>query len=135
MIALRTTRLTVALSILLFGSCSIYQDVNFTLVCKGKNDVMSKLKSDPARIEIKEESRTYSFELRDLYGYHCHTQRSEKIACIRSLDDEDTFRHESMVFTRATMNVTHISSTEKKKTGLVIEESFEGACLETDFPE
>lgn len=133
MIVVRTTRLTVALSILMLGSCGIYQDVNFTLVCKGKNDVMSKLKADPARTEIKEESRTYSFELRDLDGYHCHTKRSEKIACIRSLDDEDTFRHESMAFTRATMSVTHTSSTEKKKTGLVIEESFEGVCVETDL--
>ncbi len=137
MIALRTTSLAVAFSMLLLGlvSCSVKQDFNFTLVCKGKNDVMSKLKADPAETEIKEESRTYAFQLRDLEGYHCHTKRSEKIACIRSLDDEETFRHESMVFTRATMSVTHTSSTEKKKTGLVIEESFEGQCVETDLPD
>jgi len=136
MIAARTKGLAVALSMLMLSlvSCGVKQDFNFTLVCKGKNDVMSKLKADPAETEIKQETRTYPFQLRDLDGYHCHTKRAEKIACIRSLDDEETFRHESMVFTRATMSVTHTSSTEKKKTGLVIEESFEGQCVETDLP-
>ncbi len=117
---------------ILLASCSINQDYNFTLVCKGKNDVMTKLKMEPAETEIKDETRTYEFELRDLKDYHCHTRRAEKIACIRSLDDEDTFRHESMIFTRSNMSVTHTSSTEKKKTGLVVEESFEGQCVETD---
>ncbi len=117
---------------ILLASCSINQDYNFTLVCKGKNDVMTKLKMGPAETEIKDETRTYEFELRDLKDYHCHTRRAEKIACIRSLDDEDTFRHESMIFTRSNMSVTHTSSTEKKKTGLVVEESFEGQCVETD---
>jgi len=93
---------------------------------------MAKLKMDPAEIEVKDETRTYEFELRDLKDYHCHTRRAEKIACIRSQDDEDTFRHESMIFTRSNMTVTHTSSTEKKKTGLVVEESFEGLCVETD---
>lgn len=134
MIALRATRVAVVLSVLMLASCGVKQDFNFTLVCKGKNDVMSKLKADPAETEIKEETRTYPFQLRDLDGYHCHTKRSEKIACIRSLDNEEIFRHESMVFTRATMSVTHTSSTEKKKTGLVIEESYEGQCVETDLP-
>ena len=132
MISVRTTRLAIVFSMLMLASCGVTQDFNFTLVCKGKNDVMSKLKAEPAETEIKEETRTYPFQLRDLDGYHCHTKRSEKIACIRSLDDEETFRHESMVFTRATMSVTHISSTEKKKIGLVIEESFEGQCVESD---
>jgi hypothetical protein len=134
MIPARATRVAVALSMLLLGACDVKQDYNFTLVCKGKNDVMSKLKAEPAETEIKEETRTYPFQLRDLDGYHCHTKRSEKIACIRSQDDEETFRHESMVFTRATMSVTHTSSTEKKKTGLVIEESFEAQCIESDLP-
>lgn len=134
MIVVKTTRLAITFSMLLLASCGVKQDFNFTLVCKGKNDVMSKLKADPAKTEIKEETRTYPFQLRDLDGYHCHTKRSEKIACIRSLDDEETFRHESMVFTRATMSVTHTSSTEKKKTGLVIEESFEAQCVETGLP-
>jgi|LauGreDrversion4_2_1035121.scaffolds.fasta_scaffold126665_3 hypothetical protein len=134
MIAVKTTRIAAAFSMLMLASCSVKQDFTFTLVCKGKNDVMSKLKADPAETEIKEETRTYSFQLRDLEGYHCHTKRSEKIACIRSLDDEYIFRHESMVFTRATMSVTHTSSTEKKKTGMVVEESFEGQCVETDRP-
>jgi hypothetical protein len=134
MIAVKTTRIAAAFSMLMLVSCGVKQDFTFTIVCKGKNDVMSKLKADPAKTEIKEETRTYPFQLRDLDGYHCHTKRSEKIACIRSLDDEETFRHESMVFTRATMSVTHTSSTEKKKTGLVIEESFEAQCVETDLP-
>ena len=136
MTAARIKSLAVTLFLLMLGlaSCGVKQDFNFTLVCKGKNDVMSKLKADPAESDVKEETRTYPFQLRDLDGYHCHTKRSEKIACIRSLDDEETFRHESMVFTRATMSVTHTSSTEKKKTGLVIEESFEGQCVETDLP-
>lgn len=133
MIAVRTMRIAAAFSMLMLASCGVKQDFNFTLVCKGKNDVMSKLKADPAETEIKEETRTYPFQLRDLDGYNCHTKRSEKIACIRSLDDVETFRHESMVFTRATMSVTHTSSTEKKKTGLVIEESFEGQCVDTDL--
>jgi hypothetical protein len=115
-------------------SCGVKQDFNFTLFCKGKNDVMSKLKTEPAQTEVKEETRTYPFEFRDLDGYHCHTKRSEKIACIRSLDNDETFRHESMIFTRATMSVIHTASTEQKKTGLVIEESFEGTCTETDVP-
>jgi len=130
----RTRSLAVVLGVLLLSSCGIKQDYNFSLVCKGKNDVMSKLKADPAVSEIKEETRTYDFELRDLKDYHCHTKRSEKIACIRSVDDEEMFHHESMIFTRATMSVPHTSSTEKKKTGLVIEESFEGQCVETDLP-
>lgn len=129
--ALKTRAFVVVMAILL-ASCSVKQDYNFTLVCKGKNDVMAKLKMDPAEIEVKDETRTYEFELRDLKDYHCHTRRAEKIACIRSQDDEDTFRHESMIFTRSNMTVTHTSSTEKKKTGLVVEESFEGLCVETD---
>ncbi len=118
----------------LLASCGIKQDFNFSLVCKGKNDVMSKLKMDPAESKVDEETRTYRFELRDLKDYHCHTKRSDKIACIRSIDDEYIFRHESMIFTRASMSVTHTVSTEKKKTGLVVEESFEGLCVETDLP-
>lgn len=129
--ALKTTAYIIVMATLL-ASCSVKQDYNFTLVCKGKNDVMSKLKMYPAEIEVKDETRTYEFELRDLKDYHCHTRRAEKIACIRSLDDEDTFRHESMIFTRSKMSVTHTSSTEEKKTGLVVEESFEGLCVETD---
>jgi len=125
-------RVFIFVVVILLASCSIKQDYNFTLVCKGKNDVMAKLKMEPAETEIKDETRTYEFELRDLKDYHCHTRRAEKIACIRSLDDEDTFRHESMIFTRSNLSVTHTSSTEKKKTGLVVEESFEGQCVETD---
>lgn len=117
---------------MLVASCGIKQDYNFSLVCKGKNEVMSKLKMDPADMQTKDETRTYEFELRDLKDYHCHTKRSEKIACIRSVDDEETFSHESIIFTRSTMSVTHTSATEKKKTGLVVEESFEGLCVETD---
>jgi hypothetical protein len=128
------TRGLLLVSAMLLASCGIKQDFNFSLVCKGKNEVMSKLKMDPADMETKDETRTYEFELRDLKDYHCHTQRSEKIACIRSVDDEETFRHESMIFTRSSMIVTHTSVTEKKKTGLVVEESFEGLCVETDLP-
>lgn len=131
--AVKTRGLILVLAVLL-ASCGIKQDFNFSLVCKGKNDVMSKLKMDPAQSKVEEETRTYEFELRDLKDYHCHTRRAEKIACIRSIDDEDTFRHESMIFTRSSMSVTHTASTEKKKTGLVVEESFEGLCVETDLP-
>lgn len=133
MMALKTKGLLLVLAMLV-ASCGIKQDYNFSLVCKGKNEVMSKLKMDPADMQTKDETRTYEFELRDLKDYHCHTKRSEKIACIRSVDDEETFRHESIIFTRSTMSVTHTSATEKKKTGLVVEESFEGLCVETDVP-
>ena len=53
MISVRTTRLAIVFSMLMLVSCGVKQDFNFTLVCKGKNDVMSKLKAEPAETEIK----------------------------------------------------------------------------------
>lgn len=112
----------------LLQSCGFQEDYRLTLSCKGSNEVLSKLAQQPATSETTEQTRRYAFELRELNGYHCHTWRKEKIACIRSQEDDDSFIHESVTIHRTSMDVAHITTTEKKKIGLVQEESFQGKC-------
>lgn len=111
-------------------ACGLKDDYRLTLACKGANETLSKIAQNPAETASRDETRRYAFELRALEGYSCHTWRQEKIACIRSEDDEDTYIHESITIRRDSMTVQHVATVEKKKTGLVREESFQGSCTE-----
>jgi hypothetical protein len=109
-------------------SCGWQEDYRLTLECRGTAESLSKKAHDPAENTSREEGRRYAFALRELEGYACHTWRGDKIACIRSIDDEDTYLHESVTIHRPDMTVEHVATIEKKRTGLVREESFQGKC-------
>ena len=120
------------LGLVLLQSCSLKEDYRLTLTCKGSDEVLAKLAQKPATNEVREQTRRYAFQLRELNGYHCHTWRKEKIACIRSQEDDESFVHESITIQRIPMEVVHITTTEKKRIGLVQEESFQGKCVAND---
>ena len=109
-------------------ACGLQEDYRLTLECRGTVEALSKKTHEPAETTSREEGRLYAFRLRELEGYTCHTWRNDKIACIRSLDDEDTYLHESLTIHRAAMTVEHVATVEKKRTGLVREENFQGKC-------
>ena len=112
------------------SACSLKDDYRLKLECQGAVEILSKKVHDPAENKSREEGRRYAFSLRELEGYTCHTWRSDKIACIRSVDDEDTYLHESVTIHRSAMTVEHVATREKKPTGLVREESFQGKCTQ-----
>ncbi len=116
---------------LCLGACGLQDDYRLTLVCKGSLDTLSKKIHDPAETVSREERRQYAFALRGLEDYPCHSWRKDKIACIRSVDDEDTYLHESVTIHRADMTVEHVATIEKKRTGLVREENFQGTCTQS----
>ena len=109
-------------------ACGFQDDYELALACRGKVETLSKKPHEPADETSREETRRYAFKLHELEGYACHTWRSDKIACIRSVDDEDTFLHESLTIHRGPMTVEHVATLEKKRTGLTREESFQGKC-------
>lgn len=109
-------------------ACGLQEDYRLTLECRGAVDTLSKKSHEPADDGSRNETRRYAFQLRELEGYTCHTWRNDKIACIRSLDDEDTYLHESLTIHRQAMTVEHVATVEKKTTGLVREENFQGKC-------
>ena len=111
-------------------SCGLQDDYRLTLECRGAVDTLSKKSHEPADDGSRDETRRYAFRLRELEGYTCHTWRNDKIACIRTLDDEDTYLHESLTIHSQAMTVEHVATVEKKITGLVREENFQGKCSE-----
>jgi uncharacterized lipoprotein YehR (DUF1307 family) len=115
--------------------CGWQEDYRLTLECRGTAESLSKKGHDPAETASREEGRRYAFQLRELEGYACHTWRDDKIACIRSIDDEDTYLHESITIQRKAMTVEHVATMEKKLTGLVREESFLGQCEKAASPD
>ena len=127
---LRLSCLLAALSSL--SACGLQEDYQLTLACRGTLETLSKKAHEPAGDASREEVRRYDFKLRELEGYACHTWRKDKIACIRSLDDEDTFLHESLTVHREVMTVEHVATLEKKRTGLIREENFQGKCTKME---
>ena len=123
---LRLSSLLVALASL--TACGLQDDYELTLECRGTVETLSKKPHEPADEASRDEARRYVFKLHELEGYTCHTWRKDKIACIRSLDDEDTFLHESLTIHREVMTVEHVATLEKKSTGLTREENFQGKC-------
>ena len=123
---LRLSSLLVALASL--TACGLQDDYELTLECRGTVETLSKKPHEPADEASRDEARRYVFKLHELEGYTCHTWRKDKIACIRSLDDEDTFLHESLTIHREVMTVEHVATLEKKRTGLTREENFQGKC-------
>ncbi len=119
---------------LALGACGIQEDYRLTLDCRGITDSLSKQGQQPAENASREEGRRYAFALRGLDGYTCHTWRSDKIACILAQDDESTYVHESVTIHRDAMTVSHVATIEKKLTGLVREESFQGKCVKSPSP-
>ncbi len=119
---------------LALGACGIQEDYRLTLDCRGIADSLSKQGQQPADNVSREEGRRYAFAWRGLDGYTCHTWRSDKIACILAQDDEGTYVHESVTIHRDDMTVTHVATIEKKLTGLVREESFQGKCVKSAAP-
>ena len=114
---LRLSSLLVALASL--TACGLQDDYELTLECRGTVETLSKKPHEPADEASRDEARRYVFKLHELEGYTCHTWRKDKIACIRSLDDEDTFLHESLTIHREVMTVEHV---------LTREENFQGKC-------
>ena len=125
----RLSSLLVALASL--TACGLQDDYELTLECRGTVETLSKKPHEPADEASRDEARRYVFKLHELEGYTCHTWRKDKIACIRSLDDEDTFLHESLTIHREVMTVEHVATLEKKRTGLTREENFQGKCTKT----
>lgn len=123
-----THRLMPLLPLVWLAACGLQDDYRMTLDCKGTLETLSKKAHEPAETVSREESRRYGFALRELEGYTCHTWRKDKIACIRSVDDEDTYLHESVTIHRDAMTVEHVATIEKKKMSVVREESFQGTC-------
>ena len=122
-------RLPILLTALMaLTACGLQDDYQLTLECRGAVETLSKKSHQPADDGSRDEARRYAFRLRELEGYTCHTWRNDKIACIRSLDDEDTYLHESLTVHRQAMTVEHVATLEKKRTGLVREENFQGKC-------
>lgn len=123
---LRLSNLLIALASL--TACGLQDDYQLTLECRGKVETLSKKPHEPADEASRDEARRYAFKLHELEGYSCHTWRKDKIACIHSLDDEDTFLHESLIIHRQAMTIEHVATLEKKRTGLTREENFQGKC-------
>ncbi len=112
------------------SACGLQEDYRLTLECRGTTEILSKKAQEPAENISREEGRRYAFALRELEGYACHTWRGDKIACIRSIDDEDTYLHESVTIHRDAMTVEHVATIEKKRTSVVREENFQGKCVQ-----